>query len=181
MKEIALHILDIAENCIKAGATKVDISVTDEADISFRTIRIGDDGKGMSEEERQNASDPFYTSRTTRKVGLGIPLFRQHAEMTGGELDIGSEKGKGTVVSATFDRNHPDCQPLGDLEGSWLLLASSNPKIEWTLSCQTAEGEFSLSTSEIREGLDVEFIRGNELIADLKRMIRNNLDVLGIK
>ena len=181
MKEIALHILDIAENCIAAGADKVGISLGDDAETGVRTLRIRDNGKGMSQDEIRKASDPFFTSRTTRRVGLGIPLFRQHAEMTGGELNIVSRKGEGTVVTATFNRLHPDCQPLGDLEGSWVLLVSSNPGIEWELACRTREGEFSISTSEIRQELDVELIRGSELMNALKRMIRNNLDALYIE
>jgi len=180
MKEIALHILDIAENCIAAGANRVLISITEEAGTSFRTIRIEDNGKGMSEEEMINASDPFYTSRTTRRVGLGLPLYRQHAEMTGGQLKIASEKGAGTVVTAIFDIGHPDCQPLGDLEGIWLLLITSNPEIEWELLCEIGDETFSISSSQIKQELDVDVIRGNELTADLKRMIRNNLDDLGI-
>lgn len=181
MKEIALHILDIAENCIAAGADRVVISVTDEASTDLQSIRIEDNGKGMSEEEISRATDPFYTSRITRRVGMGIPLFRQHAEMTGGGLKIQSEKGIGTIVEATFHKNHPDRQPLGDLEGSWLLLVSSNPGIEWELICNSGEGDFSISTSEIRSVLDVDNIRGTKLTASLKRMIRNNLDELGLE
>jgi hypothetical protein len=181
MKEIALHILDIAENCIAAGADRVNISIKDEESGDLRTIQIVDNGRGMGAEELTKASDPFYTSRNTRRVGLGIPLFRQHAEMTGGELKIVSEKGKGTVVTATFNRSHPDCQPLGDLEGSWLLLVTSNPGIEWELSIGTRDGDFFISSSEIRKELDLEVIRGSALTAELKRMIRNNLDALGIQ
>jgi len=180
MKEIALHILDIAENCIAAGADRVLISIFEEAGTSFRTIRIEDNGRGMSEEEMINASNPFYTLRTTRRVGLGLPLFRQHAEMTGGKLTIASEKGTGTVVSAIFDILHPDCQPLGDLEGTYILLSSSNPETEWELLCEAGNESFSISTSQIREELDVDMIRGSELTGALKRLIRNNLDALGI-
>jgi len=181
MKEIALHILDIAENCIAAGADKVVISIIDEVSTDLQYIRIEDNGKGMSEKEISRVTDPFYTSRITRRVGMGIPLFCQHAEMTGGGLKIQSEKGVGTIVEATFHKSHPDRQPLGDLEGSWLLLVSSNPGIEWELICSSGAGDFSLSTYEIRSVLDVESIRGTELIASLKRMIRNNLDVLGLE
>lgn len=181
MKEIALHILDIAENGIAAGADRVKISIFEESGTALLTVVISDNGRGMSEEELKKASDPFFTSRTTRRVGLGIPLFRQHAEMTGGELKIASKKGEGTVVTATFNPQHPDCQPLGDLEGSWLLLVRANPGIAWELDIRTKTGDFSISSCEIKEELDVEVIRGGELITALKRMIRNNLDALGIR
>lgn len=181
MKEIALHILDIAENCIAAGGKRVIISIVDEPLTDIQTIRIEDNGKGMSEEEIKRTSDPFYTSRTTRRVGLGIPLFRQHAEMTGGELRIQSEKGFGTTVEATFHKGHADRQPMGDLEGSWVLLATSNPAIEWEMVIQTGKGHFSISTSEIRQELGLDVIRGTEITSALKRMIRNNLDELGLE
>lgn len=157
------------------------ISVKKEAMNGIMAIRIEDDGKGMSKDEIIRCSDPFFTSRTTRRVGMGIPLLRQHAEMCGGELRIQSEQGLGTVVEATFQLNHPDRQPLGDLESSWLLLLTSNPGIEWELICNTEKGDFSISTSEIREALEVKHIRGNELTASLKRMIRNNLEELGFE
>ncbi len=101
--------------------------------------------------------------------------------MTGGELTIASLQGEGTEIAASFNPQHPDCQPMGDLEGSWLLLVSSNPGIEWELDIRTKNGDFSVSTSEIKEELGVELIRGSELISNLKRMIRNNLDALGIR
>ena len=175
-----MHILDIAENSISAGADRVLISVMDEDSTRLQSIRIEDNGRGMSEEEASRVSDPFYTSRTTRRVGMGIPLFRQHAEMAGGGLKIHSEEGVGTTVEARFQLDHPDRQPVGDLEGSWLLLVSSNPGIEWELRCETGHGIFSISTSQIRRELDLDLIQGRVLTNELKRMIRNNLDELGL-
>ncbi|MEA3460551.1 MAG: ATP-binding protein [Bacteroidota bacterium] len=180
MKEIALHILDITENSIAAGADRVTVSVRDEEPADLLHISIEDNGKGMGEEELHRLSDPFYTSRTTRRVGMGIPLFRQHAEMAGGGLTIRSEKGVGTKVEATFHLSHPDRQPLGDLEGSWMLLVSANPDIEWELVCSNGAEDFSISSSEIRLALGVESIQGTELTSSLRRMIRNNLDELGL-
>ena len=180
MKEIALHIMDIAENGIRAGADTITIAIMEEGAPAELKIRVEDDGKGMSEEELRQVADPFFTSRTTRKVGLGIPLFRQHAEMTGGGVKIQSEPGVGTVVEASFLKDHPDRQPLGDVEGCWMLLASSNPGIEWVLDFKTDAGDFSISTSEIRSAMEIEVISGNELLGQLKRMIRNNMDELGL-
>jgi len=181
MKEIALHILDIAQNSIAAGADRVGITVLLEEPADLLRVSIEDNGKGMSKEELRMVGDPFYTSRTTRRVGMGIPLFRQHAEMTGGGVRIRSEKGVGTAVEATFHLSHPDRQPLGDLEGSWILLLTANPNIEWELNCAKGRENFSISGSEIRSTLGVESIQGTELITSLKRMIRNNLDELEMK
>lgn len=180
MKEIALHILDIAENSLRAGADHIRISLEKEDALSLLTVRLEDNGRGMKQEELNRSLDPFFTSRTTRKVGLGIPLIRQHAEMSGGSLLVHSEVGKGTLVEAKFGWKHPDRQPLGDVEGCWLLLAMSNPHIEWELSCVSNEGEYSISSSEIKAELDVSEIRGSELRDALKRMIRNNMEALGL-
>lgn len=176
MKELALHILDIAENSIRAGADKIRIFVTTVNDI----LRIGicDNGRGMTEDELKQLGDPFFTSRTRRRVGMGIPLLRQHAEMAGGGIDIHSEAGQGTSLEAFFMEGHPDRQPLGDLEGCWMMLVASNPGIEWELSLDSKEGCFEISSSEIRSALEVETIRGGELLGYLKRMIRNNIDEL---
>jgi anti-sigma regulatory factor (Ser/Thr protein kinase) len=180
MKEIALHILDIAENSIAAGAERVCVSVLVDEKKDRLRVRIEDNGSGVSRDELSKVDDPFYTSRATRRVGLGIPLLRQHAELSGGELKIKSEEGMGTRVEASFKLGHPDRQPLGDLEGSWLLLAGANPQIEWELNCSSAEGQFRISSSEIRLSLEVETIRGSELTSALKRMIRNNMEELGL-
>ncbi len=172
--------MDIAQNCIVAGADLVKVSVVDEVDSGFLIIRVEDNGKGMSAEESRLASDPFFTSRTTRRVGMGIPLLRQHAEKTGGGLAVYSTRGVGTVVEAIFRKAHPDRQPVGDLEGCWVLLATANPGIEWELNCQTVAGQFNISTREIRSVLEVDSIRGTEMTGTLKRMIRNNLEELGL-
>jgi hypothetical protein len=180
MKEIALHILDMAENSIQAGADRIQIALVKEETSGLLKVRMEDNGRGMSPEEKDRSLDPFFTSRTTRRVGLGIPLIRQHAEMSGGGLHMFSLKGKGTRVEANFGWAHPDRQPLGDLEGCWLLLAMSNPEIEWELQCASDAGEFSISSSEIKSELEVTEIKGSELKDALKIMIRNNILSLGL-
>ncbi len=180
MKEIALHILDIAENSISAGAGRISLWIGEDRKSGTLRIRIEDNGKGMSPEEVQKTGDPFFTSRTTRRVGLGIPLFRLQAELAGGSLEIHSEKGKGTRVDVEFGIDHPDKQPMGDLEGCWVLLVGSNPAIEWALECETGKGIFSISTTEIKSALEVDVISGSETTTLLRRMIRNNLEELGL-
>jgi len=180
MKEIALHIMDVAENGVRAGAKRIEIAIRQEMENELLHITVEDDGHGMEKSELERTKDPFYTSRTTRNVGLGIPLFRQQAEMTGGKLEINSEPGKGTQLKADLHPGHPDCQPLGDLEGCWVLLVTSYPGIEWILNLSSEAGEFSISTTEIKSALEVKSISGIELSEHLKRLIRNNIDELGL-
>src|SRR6056297_2814004 len=156
MKEIALHVLDIAENSLNAGAFKVEIRIElNRAEKRLR-IEISDNGKGMSRELLSRTSDPFFTSRTTRKVGLGIPLLRQHAEMTGGWVEVRSEENRGTQVTARFDAGHPDIQPLGDIAGCWWLLASGNMGTDIVLKGETDNGSFEIGSAEVRAELEIE-------------------------
>ena len=113
MRELSLNVLDIAQNSLSAGATLVEITVTEETAADRLIIAIGDNGRGMTPEQVRRVSDPFYTTRTTRKVGMGIPLFRMAAEMAGGSLDIDSVPGEGTRVTAAFGLSHIDRMPLG--------------------------------------------------------------------
>ncbi len=180
MKEIALHVLDIAENSLNAGADKVEIRIElNRADKKLR-IEISDNGKGMSREMLSRTADPFFTSRTTRKVGLGIPLLRQHAEMTGGSVELRSAENKGTTVLAAFDTSHPDIQPLGDIVGCWWLLASGNPETDVVLRCQVDQESFKISSQQVREELELEELSGNELREQLKRLILNNIEEIGL-
>ncbi len=131
MKDISLHVLDIVQNSISAGASFIDIGVfEDTGENSFR-VRIGDNGRGMSSEVIQKVTDPYYTSRTTRRVGLGIPLLKQNAEQCEGCLIIESEQGKGTLIEAVFVHDHIDRPSLGDIAGVFVLLISANPEIRF--------------------------------------------------
>lgn len=131
MKELSLHILDIAENSAKAGAGLIGISITEKGGIL--TLRITDDGCGMKPEMLSRVTDPFTTSRTTRKVGLGLPLLRLAAEQTGGSLEITSRhidefpEDHGTVVTAVFDTRHIDSPPLGDVISTIVTLIQGHP------------------------------------------------------
>jgi anti-sigma regulatory factor (Ser/Thr protein kinase) len=180
MKEIALHILDIAENSITAGADRVELSIElKQADKALQ-IAIIDNGKGMSKEMLSMTTDPFFTSRTTRKVGLGIPLLRQHAEMTGGGVEVRSEENKGTQVTAMFDAGHPDIQPPGDIAGCWWLLASGNNETDIVLKSKTDQGSFEIGSAQVREELEIDRLTGNELKEQLTGLIQNNLEEIGL-
>lgn len=179
MTELALHILDVAENGTRAEASEIDISVREDWKNELLEITIEDNGKGMDPGVMEQVEDPFFTTRTTRRVGLGIPLFKQHAEMAGGSLQLTSEPLKGTRVRALFGLRHPDRQPMGDLAGIVLLLAGSYPGIRLRLVYQTPEGKYAFDTEEVRNTLAIDRIEGRELKEQLREMINENLDELG--
>lgn len=153
MKELSLNILDIAQNSVKAGATRIEILL--ERRGALLSVAITDDGKGMSPEFAAAAADPFTTTRTTRKVGMGLPLFKLAAEQTGGTMAIDSRQGEnhGTRVSATFHTDHVDCEPLGDVASTITTLLQGNPEIELTYIWREEAGQKRLSTAEMRQTL----------------------------
>ena len=137
MREIALHLLDIAENSVAANAKNIMLTVCENLQGDQLTASVIDDGKGMSAEMVASVVDPFVTSRTTRKVGLGIPLFKTAAEACNGKLVINSEIGKGTRLDVEFQHSHIDRMPLGDLSSTMLTLFVSYPQIHWLFDYST--------------------------------------------
>ena len=134
MEDLSLHVMDIAENSITSGASAISIR-TDESVCSGRrrlVLLIEDNGRGMSEEEIERALDPFYTSKEGKRVGLGLPLFRQAAVESGGDMTVESIPGSGIRVRAEFDPDHPDMKPLGDLEGTIALLKVFHPEVTFS-------------------------------------------------
>lgn len=179
MKEIALHMLDIAENSLDAGATRIRIRL-ELTPAGLLEFAVADNGRGMDAATLNRTADPFFTSRTTRRVGMGIPLLRQHAELTGGNLEVHSKEGVGTTLKANFMAGHPDMQPLGDIEGCWMLLAAMHQQVDINLQCKTEYGEFEISSIQVLEELDVENLADTTLKTALKRLIRNNLSAIGL-
>lgn len=155
MKELSLHVLDVAKNSVKAGATLTKIEIERKSD-GMMTIRISDNGCGMTEEVVRRVTDPFYTTRTTRSVGLGLPLWRLAAEQTGGYMTVESsvEKGNsGTTVTAVFDTNSIDCMPMGDIVSTVCVLISGSPEVDFLFTDTSEERAISLDTREMREVL----------------------------
>ncbi|HIT53655.1 MAG TPA: sensor histidine kinase [Candidatus Fimivicinus intestinavium] len=150
MRELSLNILDIAQNSISAGAKLIEIEIREETAQELLTIRIADDGCGMSPEQLKSVADPFYTTRTTRKVGMGIPLFRMAAEMTGGGLTITSQEGKGTTVAALFHTGHVDFVPLGDVCSTITMLICMNTDRDFLYRRSRDENSFAVDTRELR-------------------------------
>ena len=157
MKELSLNILDIAQNSVRAGAVHLTIAL--ERDGRWLRITTTDDGRGMSPEFLRQAADPFTTSRTTRSVGMGLPLFKLAAEQTGGTFSIESRQvaapgdAHGTAVTATFDTDHVDCEPLGDIASTVVTLIQGNPDLSLTYLERANGAEQTLSTDEMRQTL----------------------------
>ncbi len=155
MKELSLNILDIAENSVKAGATLTEILLK-EADNTL-TLVIRDDGCGMNAETVKRVTDPFYTTRTTRAVGLGLPLLKLEAQQTGGDVTVASKdketypEGHGTEVTAVFHTDHIDCPPLGDVPATMMTLVQGHPDTDFLFCHERAEKEpVRLDTRELR-------------------------------
>lgn len=138
MRELSLNVMDIVQNSVRAGASLITVQVAESKKHDTLTITITDNGCGMSAEQVKSVIDPFFTTRTTRKVGLGVPLFKMEAEMTGGSFQIDSEEGKGTKVTAVFRPSHVDMIPLGDIASVIHLLITCNPELDFlfTLQCR---------------------------------------------
>lgn len=150
MKELSLNILDIAKNSVKADSTLIEITVDENINKNLLTITIRDNGCGMSKEFLNRVKDPFTTTRTTRKVGMGIPLFELAANQAGGKLDIESELGKGTCVTATFVYDSIDRAPVGDITGTMITLISGSPKIDFKYIHRVNNAEFVFDTKEVK-------------------------------
>jgi anti-sigma regulatory factor (Ser/Thr protein kinase) len=148
LREIALHILDIMQNSVAAGAGRIGITVTAGGDTGKITAVIDDDGCGMDEKMLRKVTDPFATTRTTRRVGLGIPLLKNSCVMSGGSFDITSQKGNGTKVTAEFGKDHIDRPVLGDLAGVIADMSAAFPAIDIRLELVSGDKRFSYSSAE---------------------------------
>lgn len=178
MKELSLHILDIAQNSVHAGASLVQIVIEEHSAADTLCITVTDDGCGMDEAFLQRVRDPFTTTRTTRKVGMGIPLFEAAATACGGGLEIQSQPGKGTVVCARFIRSHIDRAPVGDMPGTMCVLVSGSPQIDFVYTHRIDTSSFTFDTREIRTVLGEVPPDTPEVIAWIQAYIREGLDTL---
>ena len=171
-----MHIMDILQNSTRAKATEITLEVLLDSAQDTLTLIFKDNGCGMSEETVQKVIDPFYTSRTTRKVGLGLPLWKQNSEMTGGSMSIQSKEGVGTTVTAVFGLTHLDTPPMGDLAGTIVLTISAYPDIRFIFHYKRDdEVDYVLDTNEVYEILDGVPINDPDVIASLKEMVEENI------
>lgn len=150
MRELSLNVLDVAQNSISAKASLITIRIRESIQDNTLTISVADNGNGMSPEQVSRVKDPFYTTRTTRRVGMGIPLFRMAAEMAGGTLDVLSLLEKGTTITATFQLNHIDRMPLGDMVDTIVTLIRLNPTVDFVYIHETDTNTFEADTRSFR-------------------------------
>ena len=181
MRELSLHILDIAENSVSAGGSRVEISVIEDMDNDRLSIVIGDNGKGMDAETVKRVLDPFVTSRTTRKVGLGLPLLKAAAEGCNGDLTIESEPGVGTTTQVTFQHSHIDRMPLGDLAETWLTLLLGSPEVNWVFHYQVDDEIFFMDDLELKRELDGISFTEPGVLRIIRELIRDGVDSVSQK
>ena len=151
MEDLSLHILDVVENSIRALAKRIEIRIEENIEKDRLTIEIEDNGQGMDEETLKKALDPFFTTKATRRVGLGLPLLQQAARETGGKLEISSEVGKKTRIRATFQYSHPDRKPLGDIKETLLTLAAGYPEVDFVYEHKRGDTTYRWDTKEIKD------------------------------
>lgn len=175
MKDLSLHILDIVQNSTRANASLVKVDIEEDTERNLISITIKDDGSGMPSDMVKNVEDPYVTSRTTRKVGMGIPLFKQSAVQSGGGLHIISEIGIGTTIIATFQMDNIDTPPWGDLAGVIALLVSGNPTVDFFYSHSYNGVEYVFDTLSVKEILGDTPISEPQVANFLKTMIAENL------
>ena len=176
MDELALNVLDIAYNSIRANASLIEISIYESEKNNEIMIEIKDNGDGMTSEQVEKVTNPFYTTRTTRQVGLGIPLLKQNAELTGGYLIIESKIHQGTIVKTRFQKNHIDTPMMGNIVETMTTLIQANKNIDYIFHYQSDNVEFQMNTKEMKDILgDVE-INNPEVIIWLKDYIKEGLE-----
>ena len=180
MDEISLHILDIIQNSVKAGATLIKISIEYNWPTGILTVTIEDNGCGMDQEMVIRVTDPFVTTRTTRKVGLGLPMFKASAEGTGGNFEVKSQKGSGTTVKAVFNYKHIDCPPLGNMTDTIISQVISYKDIDFEYIFSTEAGRMEFSSREIKNVLG-----GSSMISEpaviewMRQSINNEIKEIG--
>ena len=154
MRELSLNVLDIVQNSITANANLIEIELIEEINNDILKINIFDNGKGMTDEQIKSVTDPFYTTRTTRKIGLGIPLFKMAAEMSGGSFKIESTVGSGTKIYTSYIYSSIDRMPVGNINETVSMLIRMNPYIDFVYTHTFNEKSYSLDTRELREQLE---------------------------
>jgi len=179
LQDFSQYILDIAENSLKADATRVDIAIEEDTSEKTLCFTVSDNGRGMDEKQLLTVHNPFFTTRTERKVGLGIPFLKHAAEICGGGLEIRSEKGKGTTIKAIFKSDCIDCPPLGDIAATLVVLITGWPDRDFSFRYANDKGHFSVSTEEIAAILEDRSLLATPKTAQwLHRYVTENIKTL---
>lgn len=175
MRDIAMHINDISQNSISAEASSIKITIAIETAKNLLQMIVADNGKGIEASVLKQITDPFVSTRTTRKIGLGLALLQQNVNQTGGKLEIESQIGVGTKVSAIFIYNHIDCPPLGDLAANIALLLCGNEKINWIIEIVQDGKNYTISSIDIKEALGDVSLSNPPIVRMLKELLNENI------
>ncbi len=175
MQDLSLHVLDLIQNCVEAGAGTVRISLDESGLDGVVALEVSDDGRGMSPELLARVKDPFTTTRTTRRVGMGIPLIQQAVQAAGGDLSMESREGHGTTIRAWFLRDHIDAPPLGDVAQSVAIAIATNPGVRFVYTHTAANGSFCVDSKQIAEFLAEVSISDPGVVAWLKQHLREGI------
>lgn len=175
MKNIADHILDIAENSVRAEASKIDILLSVNTSTNLMKLSFIDDGIGMNDEVVEKIQDPFFSTRETRRIGMGIPLLMQNSEMSGGQVIISSKEEEGTIVVATFQYDDLDCPPLGDIADAIYFLSSSHLDVRFVFDYKFNDISYTWDTQEVNEALDGVPLNHYKVKEALMEMLRSNM------
>jgi hypothetical protein len=175
VRELALHLLDIAENSVAANAQNITISVNEDHQADRLEMSVVDDGCGMDAATVARVVDPFFTSRTTRKVGLGLPFLKQAAEACNGDMQISSIPGKGTQVKVNFQHSHIDRMPLGDLAGTFLSLLIANPAINWDFNYIVDGKAYQFESSPVTQALEGISLTEPSILSYLRQSIESGV------
>ncbi|MCX7816478.1 MAG: ATP-binding protein [Syntrophales bacterium] len=179
MQEIALHILDLAENSARAGAKNLRIKVEENTKRDIIQVEIEDDGRGMDENTLKEALDPFFTTKQERRFGLGLAMINQATEQTGGTLEIFSSPNVGTKLKFSFQKSHIDRQPMGDMAGVIMAIVAGNPEMDIEYEHICDDERFSFSTKEIRKILDDIPINRTEVLTFIRKCVYEGLRKIG--
>ena len=177
MREISLTLLDLAQNSIKVEASLIEIEFSISEKRNLIEFTIDDNGYGMTNEELEKVTDPFFTSRAERRVGLGVPFCKLACEQAGGSFSITSEKDVGTKLYASFQLDHIDRQPVGDLAGSVLFIVTASEKSDVIFKFKTDETDFSFDSREAKEILGGLPINTPDVVSYLEDMFRENIKI----
>jgi K+-sensing histidine kinase KdpD len=172
VEDLSLHILDIAENAVEAGATRIEIAVSEDSLRDLLVIAVSDNGRGMDPATLRRVLDPFLTTRTTRRVGLGLPLLRESARSANGDLTIHSTPHRGTTVTASFQLSHIDRRPLGDIAQTITTLVAARPQMELLYRHNRDSRSVALTTEEIRRHIDGAAMSNPEVLTFIREYIR---------
>lgn len=179
MEDLSLHILDVAENSIYAGAHRIEIKILEDLKKDILSLEIKDNGRGMSEEVLKKVTDPFYTTRTTRDIGLGLSLLSQSAKEAEGDMVVSSKVGMGTSVYAYFKHSHIDRKPLGNIVDTIIVLIVGNPEIDFLYEHRKNDKLYSLDTAEIKAALEGIPLTTPEVVETIRKNLQEGLKEIG--